>query len=91
MDEQARYERARRRVQAMRGFYSHLAVYIVVNVGLVLINLLTSPGALWFYWPLLGWGAGLAAHAFAVFGIGTWFGRNWEEQQIRKIMERGEE
>jgi hypothetical protein len=32
----------------------------------VAINLATSPHHLWFFWPALGWGLGLAAHAWAV-------------------------
>ena len=37
----------------------------IVNGGLLAINLLSSPGHWWFYWPMLGWGIGLAAHDFA--------------------------
>jgi hypothetical protein len=54
MDEQERYQRARQRVQQIKGFYTHLIIYVMVNTGLVLIDLLTSPGNFWFYWPLLG-------------------------------------
>jgi uncharacterized membrane protein len=32
----------------------------MVNLLLPIIDLLT-PGPLWFYWPLLGWGIGLFA------------------------------
>lgn len=60
-DEANRYERARKRVREIRGFYSHLAIYLIVNAGLLAINLLTSPFSLWFYWPMLGWGLGVAA------------------------------
>jgi hypothetical protein len=88
MDDQERYERARRRVEAIKGFYIHLLVYLFVNAGLLLINLLASPGNWWFYWPLLGWGIGVAAHALAVFGAGGWFGKEWEEREIRKILDK---
>ncbi|HXF63945.1 MAG TPA: 2TM domain-containing protein [Caldilineaceae bacterium] len=88
MNDEERYERARRRVQAIKGFYIHLLVYLFVNAGLLLINLLTSPGDWWFYWPLLGWGIGLAAHALAVFGAGGWFGEEWEEREIRKLLDK---
>ena len=33
MDEQARYERAKKRVEEIKGFYSHLIVYVIVNIG----------------------------------------------------------
>jgi hypothetical protein len=84
MDEQVRYEEAKKRVSEIRGFYQHLAAYVVVNAALVLINLLTSPRDLWFMWPLLGWGIGVALHALSVFG-GLW-GKAWEERKINEIM-----
>jgi len=43
----------------------HAAAFCVVNALLVLINLSTGDHY-WFQWPLLGWGAGLAFHAWAV-------------------------
>ncbi len=36
------------------GFKIHFAVYVLVNLLLIVINLLTTPDELWFYWPLLG-------------------------------------
>ena len=90
MDATQRYQRARQHVQALKGFYIHLSVYILVNAGLLLINLLSSPAALWFYWPLLGWGIGLAAHALAVLGVAGWLGSDWEERLISKILEQEE-
>ena len=86
MDEQARYQQAKKRVEEIRGFYMHLVTYLVVNAVLVIINLLTSPGSLWFFWPLGGWGIGLILHAFSVFG-GFW-GKDWEERKIKEIMEK---
>ena len=50
------YERARRRAEAKFGFFVHAVVFVAVMVLLVAINLLTSPGVLWFIWPLGGWG-----------------------------------
>ena len=88
MSEDERYQRAYRRVQAIRGFYIHLVVYILVNIGLFVLNLLVAPGSLWFYWPLLGWGIGLLAHGVSVFGAWRLFGKEWEEREIRKILEK---
>jgi len=49
------YERVRAKVEKLFGFYSHLAVYVVVNGFL-----LSSPVAVL-------WGIGLLFHAFGVF------------------------
>jgi len=86
MDEQARYQEAKKRVEEIKGFYFHLVCYLFVNAVLVVINLLTSPEYLWFIWALIGWGIGLFIHAFSVFG-GLW-GKSWEERKIKEIMEK---
>jgi len=61
------YKRARGRAEAKYGFFVHAAVYAAVMVLLVAINLLTSPGTIWFIWPLIGWGLAVALHAARVF------------------------
>ena len=52
------YKRVRAKVEKLFGFYSHLAVYVVVNVFL-----LSSTVAVL-------WGIGLFFHAFGVYGSG---------------------
>jgi 2TM domain-containing protein len=87
--QETRYQSAKKRVEALRGFYVHLTVYVLVNLLLCTINLLTSPDSLWFYWPLLGWGIAVALHALRVFGAGRWFGADWEKKKIDELMEQG--
>lgn len=89
--EQERYQRARTRVQQLRNFYVHVAVYLFVNLLLLLINLLTDRYSLWFYWPLIGWSIAIAVHAFLVYGIGGNWEKEWEERKIRQIMEQESE
>ena len=55
----------------VKEFYTHLVIYVVVMAVLVVINLVTSPGYIWFIWPLIGWGIGVFFHAASTFG---WFG-----------------
>ena len=81
------YKRARRRVKAMRDFYSHFSVYCIVNSALFLMNYFQG-GRWWFYWATIGWGIGVAAHAFAVFGFDSFLGPDWEERKIRELMEK---
>lgn len=45
----------------------HAAIFIIVNAGLTTMNVMRSPDDLWFYWPLCGWGMGLALHAWIVY------------------------
>jgi hypothetical protein len=86
--EDDRYRAAKSRVAQLRGFYVHLTTFIVVNLFLLVLNLLTDPDSLWFYWVLLGWGIGLVAHALQVYGSFTIFGRNWEERKIQEYLKR---
>ncbi len=67
MENQEAYQRAKKRAEAKLGFYIHLAVYLLVNAALILINMNTSPGYSWFGWPLFGWGIGLFFHGMGVF------------------------
>lgn len=81
------YQRARRKVGQIKGLYAHVTVYCIVIGGLFLINLL-SGRPWWFFWPGLGWGIGLAFHAFGVYGTDALFGHDWEERKTRELMER---
>ena len=85
--EDKKYQKALERVRMIRGFYTHLVMYVLINTLLFLINIMSSPDILWFYWPLFGWGTGIVMHAVYVFGFGHWFGPDWEEKKIQEIME----
>ena len=58
--------RARRRVSMKMGFYIHAAVYVIVNLGLFAISAMSGRGH-WTFWPLAGWGLGLAIHGIVTF------------------------
>jgi hypothetical protein len=90
MDEKERYEKAKKRVEDIKGFYMHLMMYIIVNIAVFIINITATPEHLWFYWSLLGWGIGIAAHGFSIFGLAGLFGPEWEERKIQKIMKEQE-
>ncbi len=86
--EENKYQKAKERVEVIKGLYIHLIVYAVVNLILFSINMIFSPEDLWFFWPLMGWGIGVALHALTVFGFGPMFGADWEERKIRELMEK---
>jgi len=85
-DENGKYERAKKRVDEIRGFYTHAIVYVCVNLVLFLINLFLSPGGWWFFWPLMGWGIGLFFHAMGTFVFNRFPGKKWEENKIEELM-----
>jgi two-component system LytT family sensor kinase len=84
MDESAKYMRAKKRVDELKGFYGSLVAYIVVIPFLIALNYKTSWHFQWFWFPVFGWGLGLAIQAFNIYGIGG----NWEERKIKEIMEK---
>ncbi len=86
MNHHRSYERARERVQQLKEFYVHLAVYVMVNIVLIAINIITAGH--WFIWPLFGWGIGVAVHAVTVWGVDQWWGSAWEAREIEKLMAR---
>jgi serine/threonine protein kinase len=50
-----------------RNFLNHLGPYVIVIGALALINIITNPGGyLWFLWPAMAWGVGLAIHLLHV-------------------------
>jgi hypothetical protein len=89
--DEERYFKAKKRVEEIKGFYGNLTAYIVVNIGLLVINLLTSPDHLWFYWPMIGWGIGVAIHGMKVFNYMPFLGKDWEEQKIKEFMDKEKE
>ena len=85
---QDKYLKAQKRVEDLKGFYGNLTSYIIVNTGLMILNLMTSPQHLWFIYPLLGWGIGIALHAMKVFNYMPILNRDWEERKIKELMEK---
>jgi len=77
-----RYEEARRRVQAKKGFYGSLLVYLVINVVFLFVA-----GWGWL-WVTLFWGIGLAFHGWHVFGRHSAWMKGWEQRQMEKELAR---
>ena len=75
-------------VRDIKGFYTHLAVYVVTMTAMAIANLVLTPDRIWFIWSALGWGLGVASHGLVVFEVFSFFSANWEKQQIKKRLER---
>jgi phosphate/sulfate permease len=77
------YQKARKRVDDKKSFYSHLAVFFVYNIAFVIIWAVTSPGGyVWFIWPLCGWGVAIILHAFGTFVFHK--DSKWEKNSVEK-------
>jgi len=86
MSEEELYREARKRVEEKKGFFMHLAVYICVNIFLVIIWAATGDGFPWFVFPLGGWGIGILFHFLGVFVFTRQTG--WEKREIEKEVEK---
>lgn len=91
--ENERYNRAKKRVKRITGFYTHLLVFVVVNLMIVVINIQQmAPGESYFIWQnfttFVPWGIGLLAHGLSVFTPYMILGKDWEERKIKEYMER---
>jgi hypothetical protein len=84
------YIQARKHVEKLKEFYYNLLSYCLVIPFLAFINWKTSWQFQWFWFPMFGWGIGLAFHAMSVYFEGGRFGRNWEQRKIREFMEQEE-
>ena len=68
MSEDEIYELAKQRVKAKKDFYSHLGAWVIVNIVLVIVWALSTPGGyMWFLWPLCIWGFFVLVHFVQVF------------------------
>jgi len=92
-EEQIKYNQALKRVKEIKGFYTHLVVYLVINAMIVIVNIQDlDPGESYFqfsnFTTAFFWGIGLVAHALSVFVPSMIMGKNWEERKIKQLMEK---
>jgi hypothetical protein len=73
---------ARKRADDLKGFFTHLGVYLIIITGLFCIDLVSGPGW-WFFYPGIAWGVGLAIHGL-VIGVGRVFDENWTERKSQE-------
>lgn len=78
------YIRARKRVDELKEFYGNLFSYILFIPFFIFINYKTYWDFKWFWFPMFGWGIGLAIHALKVFMPSN----GWEDRKIKEFMER---
>jgi len=69
-------------------FVVHLATFVLVNVLLVGVNLVVTPGVLWFQWSLLGWGLGMVLHAVILYRLAT--GERLQKRVIERALHKKE-
>lgn len=92
------YNAAYKKVKKIKGFYSHLKVYIIVNLIIIVSSItrsnltegldLSGLSEWHTYSTAFFWGIGLVAHGLSVFGSELFFSHEWEQKQIQKYMDK---
>ena len=94
-----KYKKAKEKVKKEKDFYTHLTVYIVINLALIIINLgvfqsgfsnINIPKWPMFTTPFF-WGIGLFFHWISVYKNKFAFLKNWEDKKIKEYMEKEDE
>ena len=75
-------------VRKLKGFYIHLAQYVLVVALLAVINALTTPNHWWVQWVVMGWGVGVFFHWLQISERFGSFGSKWEKEQVEKRLGR---
>ncbi len=104
-NEYMRLEQARKRVGQLKKFYSHIMVFIVVNIALIILKLhlfdslrnwnkgVEFNNVSWTDWEIIAtpliWGVFLVGHGIWVFSRP--FTKRWEERQIQKFIDEENE
>ncbi len=87
----------RRRVHRLAEFYRHAAVFAIFMVVVWTANFILMQ-----YWPAfkksaflafgalmsIGWGIGLACHAFTLLPVWTFLTQEWEDRKVRELIEQ---
>ena len=90
------YLRAKKKVETLKAFYSHIAVYIIVNGAIILVsaNVFNSKEIDFADWgnyvTAIFWGIGLVSHALYVFfvmNVNNNFLKRWGEKKIKQFLE----
>ncbi len=84
-----RYERAKKHVEDLKGFYVHFSIYLIMVPVFIYLNI-QSTGFPWALFPIVGWGFGIAGHAMEVFNYNPLLGKDWEERKIRELMRKND-
>ena len=97
--EEERFLQAQKRIKNIKGFYTHLLIYLIVSViwMLILVNLNEVSNSMQYgFWgkgyglfstAIFG-GIGLIIHWFVVFGKEFIFSKKWEERKLNEFIEK---
>ncbi len=96
------YDKAKKKVTLIKGFYRHLFIYLCVCLSITLFKFIGTMtegsvvfnvfkhASLLFLW--IPWGIGLLIQGMVAFDvISLMMGKGWEERKVQKILEQEKE
>ncbi len=85
-----KYDRAKKKVEKLKGFYIHLTIYLIFVVVFIYLNFISTRWP-WAIFPIVGWGIGVLGHATDTFEYNILFGKEWEKRKIREFMDEDDD
>jgi amino acid permease len=86
------YENARYRIKQKKRLYFHFIVFLVGSVFLIILNKIFKVGETlienWFVWAIILWFFLFILHVINVFVTKKFMDRNWEREQIEKLVKK---
>ena len=92
-----RYIRAKKKVEKIKGFYWHFAIYLIVclfvSTSKIIRNIIGGGDFFESFWEFetfaiwVFWGIGIFFHAMGVFGSNIFFGKDREQRKMNEFMD----
>ncbi len=92
-EQREQYEYARQRIRQKKNLMRHFIFFLAGAMLFLVLDLLLNQGhglifPNWSVWAVLIWAFILVIHAFNVFALNKFMGKEWEDRQLEKLKAR---
>ncbi|MBZ9629235.1 2TM domain-containing protein [Salegentibacter sp. LM13S] len=92
------YEHARKRTLQKKRLFQHFIIFLIGAIFLIVLNVVIGYqenfmplGYNWFVWAILIWAFLLLGHVFNVFITNKFLGKEWQDKQMSKLVQKQKE
>ncbi len=87
-DQHELYEYARKRIRQKKALYIHFVIFFLGSIFMFIINKWMNVGEPenWYIWAVTSWFFIFLFHLIKVFITDSFMNKNWERDQINKLM-----
>lgn len=86
--QELQYIKAKKKVEAVKGFYVHLIVTLISAPIVIWVNFEFAPGFHFFWYAVGGMTISIFFHWLGVFGFSyLGLGKDWEDRKIQELMQ----